>query len=99
MVMEGDLVIDDHHNSPEYHEALESVMKQVGVFREAAAKVDERDFEAARELIEDSELPETTQNRLTSALDTGEWEVIDSVFSSFKERLGSALCEGGCEGG
>ena len=94
MVMEGDLMIDDHQNSLEMQEALDGAMKQVEIFQAAAAKVDERDFEGARELIEESEIPEETRARLVSALESGEWNLVDSVFSDYKARLGNAFCEG-----
>jgi hypothetical protein len=91
MVMEGQ--IDEHIPMPELEEAREAAMKQVTIFQEAAAKVEERDFESALELIEDSEMPEETRTRLVGALETGEWDLIDSVFSDYKSRLGQAFCE------
>ncbi len=93
MVMDGGLVIDDHENSPELQEALEETMSQVEDFRRAADKAEERDFTEAIEIIEGSDLPESTQQRLVKALETGEYEIIDETFMRYKTRLGQAFCE------
>lgn len=93
MVMDGNLQIDEHTPIPELEEAMATTMKQVETFREAASLVDDKDFESAIELIEESELPEGTRTRLVKVLETGEWDLIDGTFADYKGRLGQAFCE------
>jgi hypothetical protein len=91
--VEDGSIIDDHVPIPELQAALAEAMKQVAAFCEAAARADEHDYEAAMILVKDSRLPEETKRRLVGALKTGEWDLIDSVFSDYKGRLGHAFCE------